>query len=105
MNVPVDAEHDHRRKKLTTTRRDEPERPERRPSGPPHSGWVQQDAAANAGWRLQFRFAVNPSRPRVAELEQDAAANAGWRLQFRFAVNPSRPRVAELGSLGHLRAR
>ena len=64
--MPVDAEHDHRRKKLTTTRRDEPEWPERRPSGPPHSGWVQSYGASNPAIASLF----HSWRPagRVAEL-------------------------------------
>ena len=37
-----------------------------RPAAP--SGWVQQIAAGNAGWRLQFRFAVHAGWFRVPEL-------------------------------------
>lgn len=38
------------------------------PPGPPHSGWVQQIAAGNAGWAVQFRFAVHVIWSRVPEL-------------------------------------
>jgi hypothetical protein len=55
-------------KKRTTTRTDDPPMPTRPPSGPPRSGWVQQIAAGNAGWRSQFRFAVHADWSRVPEL-------------------------------------
>jgi len=34
------------------------------------------------------------------DTQQIAAANAGWRLQFRFAVHAFWSRVAELWTLG-----
>jgi hypothetical protein len=43
-------------------------KPLNQPSSTPRSGFVQQIAAGNAGWRSQFRFAVHAGCSRVPEL-------------------------------------
>jgi hypothetical protein len=67
--------------KLAATRNRESSRPFNQPPGPPRSGCVQQIAAGNAGWRLQFvekSLVAGCHRSRVPEL---------WTLGY-FSVHP-----------------
>jgi hypothetical protein len=86
-SVPVDAvTRSPPIKKHTTTRTDDPPTPTAPPSGPPRSGWVQQVAGANAGWRCQFRFAGDGFWPGVAQLFSLGSKRAGFISELACAA-------------------